>query len=205
MPRALRILFSGAYYHVYNRGVEKRSIFLNNRDYKTFLQLLGETVTASQLNLFAYCLMGNHFHLFLQTTLPNLDSAMQNLQGQYAHSFNTRRQRVGSLFQDRYKSRLVNEDQYALALVRYIHQNPLKAKLTTEPENYPWSSYPSYVGKHPKWKWLNTSWILSQFHSDSRKARRLFEEFERMKPPIFEQEKIENLRCRLARTNPKGV
>jgi putative transposase len=197
MPRPPRIIFAGAYYHVYNRGVEKRSICFDDQDRKIFTHFLAQAVAKFNLNLFSYCLMDNHFHLFLQTTLPNLDSAMQDFQGQYAHQINLSHHRVGSLFQGRYKDRLVDTDQYALALTRYIHKNPLEAGLIKKPENYRWSSYPCYIGKLPKWKWLNTSWVLQQFHKNPREAKNLFEKFHQQNPTIFELEKLSNIRCSL--------
>ncbi len=177
MPRVPRILFEGAFYHVYNRGVEKRPLFLDNRDRKTFLQILGDTVQECHLRLFAYCLMDNHFHLLLQTTLANLPEAMQKLEGQYAHYLNLRYERIGPLFQGRYKSRLVDTESYFPTLVRYIHRNPFEGGMAIHLEDYPWSSYPCYLGKLPTWKWLETDWVLSQFHQDHASAKRLFKEF----------------------------
>ena len=182
MPRARRILFEGAFYHVFNRGVEKRVIFLDDRDRKVFLRSLGQTVSQMRLRLFAYCLMENHFHLFLQTPEGNLDEAMRHMQGSYARYFNNRYDRVGSLFQDRYRSRLVEEDTYSLSLCRYIHKNPLEAALVNRLEDYPWSSYPNYLGNLPEWKWLETQWILNQFHPDKAVARILFRQYHAMDP-----------------------
>lgn len=189
MPRAPRLQFAGAYYHVYNRGVAKQGIVQDDRDRKTFLQLLGEAVRDFELRLFAYCLMGNHFHLFLKTEKANLDQAMQSLEGQYAHFVNLRYDRVGPLFQGRYKSRLVDKEAYGLLLVRYIHQNPIEAGLVQRPEDYPWSSYPCYVGKLPKWNWLDTHWVLGLFHEDRQKSLASFIEFHQQKP-LPAQEKL---------------
>lgn len=183
MARARRILFAGAFYHVYNRGVEKRPIVFDDIDRRTFFHILADSVHEFQLRLFAYCLMDNHFHLFLQTPLPNLDEAMGVTQGQYARYINFHYERVGPLFQGRYKSRLVEADRYALTLVRYIHRNPIEAGIVTRMEEYPWSSYACYTGRLPKWKWLETDWLMQQFHPDPPTANELFQSFHRVTPP----------------------
>jgi len=183
MARPRRIQFEGAFYHIFNRGVEKRPIFLDERDYKTFLHLLAETASEFQLRIFAYCLMKNHYHLFLQTLRTNLSQTVQNLQGRYAQYFNFRNERVGSLFQGRYKSRLVDEERYSLQLARYIHRNPQEAGMVQHLEDYPWSSYPCYVGTLPTWHWLDSRWLLTQFHRDPKIAREYFRQFHQEAPP----------------------
>ena len=186
MPRSPRIQFSGAYYHVYNRGVEQRPIFLDDMDRKMFLKLLGEEVRRSDLRLFAYCLMENHYHLFLQILKPNLNRILQAVQGHYAQYLNGRHGRVGALFQGRYKNRLVHEDEYALTLLRYIHRNPLDAGLVKSLEDYRWSSYLSYIGKLPRWNWLETDWVFRQFSTDPALASELFRLFHRTPSPPAE-------------------
>ncbi len=182
MARPRRILFAGAFYHVYNRGVEKRPIFCDEKDRRTFLAFLGKTVQQFHLRLFVYCLMENHYHLFLQTPRANLQDAMKAIQGRYAQYMNFRYDRVGPLFQGRYNSRLVNADHYALALARYIHRNPLEAGLVQHLEDYPWSSYPSYSGKLPIWSWLDTDWLLEQFDSNPDGALKNFLRFHEQSP-----------------------
>ena len=186
MGRPRRIQFEGAFYHIYNRGVEKRPIFMEERDRKAFLQFLADAVAVFHLRLIAYCLMENHYHLFLQTLKANLQSAMQTLQGKYSQYINFRYDRVGPLFQGRYNSRLVHAEQYALILTRYIHRNPLEAGLVQQMADYPWSSYPCYTGKLPRWNWLDTEWVLRQFDNEPLTARRLFIEFQEQKPPLTE-------------------
>lgn len=183
MPRLPRVQFADAYYHIFNRGVDKRIIFFDIHDRQTFLSILGRVVSEYHLKLFAYCLMDNHFHLFLQTALPNLDRSMQMLQGQYAQYINLRHARVGSLFQGRYKSRLVEKDSYSLSLVRYIHKNPVEAGAVAALEDYPWSSYLFYIGRSRAWDWLSTDWILRQFHDEDQRAKALFKEFHQLQVP----------------------
>jgi len=183
MPRPLRALFPNAFYHIFNRGVEKRPIVSNERDRRTFLHILATTVAEFHLRLFAYCLMENHFHLFLQTRFPNLNLAMQKFQSQFAQYTNSQYDRVGPLFQGRYQSRLVESERYGLILVRYIHRNPLEAGVASKLEDYPWSSYPCYVGQLPEWNWLETRWVLAQFHADLPISRTLFRNYHQVSSP----------------------
>jgi hypothetical protein len=129
---------------------------------------------------------------------------MKEVQGRYAQYANFRHQRFGPLFQGRYKNRIVDADAYALTLVRYIHRNPVEAGLGSHPQEYSWSSYLSYVGKLPKWKWLDTAWILQQLHGEPSEAVRLFSEFHQKKPTELEQYKLENIKKILERKNPSG-
>lgn len=181
MPRPPRFQFPDAYYHIYNRGVAKMPIGSDDRDRRTFMQLLGETVQKFRLQLFAYCLMENHFHLFVQTPEANLEQAMWHFLSNYARFINLRYERVGPLFQGRYKCRLVETDAYAKTLARYIHRNPLEAGIAVRLEDYAWSSYACYVGKLPAWKWLETKWLLEQFDGEHEKAVRDFIEFHKQR------------------------
>lgn len=182
MSRAGRILFAGAYYHVYNRGVNRMPIVHDGRDHRTFMALLAETVKQYRLRLFCYCLMTNHFHLFLQTLDANLDSAMWSLSRQFSLFINGRHERVGPLFQSRYQARLVDKDTYATILIRYIHQNPLEANMIQALEDYSWSSYPCFIGKLPKWEWLDAEWPLRQFDEDPARALVAFKKFHAVSP-----------------------
>ena len=182
MARPRRIQFEGAFYHVFNRGVEKRPIVIDEKDRRTFLTFLGNAVPEFKLRLFTYCLMENHYHLFLQTQRANLQEAMKSIQSHYAQYVNFRYERVGPLFQGRYNRRLVDAEHYALALARYIHRNPLEAGLVQRLEEYAWSSYPSYSGKLPTWSWLDTAWLLGQFGPDTVQARQRFIQFHDQTP-----------------------
>lgn len=179
MPRPPRLQAPGAYYHVFNRGVERRAIVEDDRDRKMCLRLLGRTLQQHGARLFAYCLLDNHYHLFLQTSEANLAHVMRDFQGPYAQYFNLTYDRVGPLFQGRYQSPHVDADSYALQVTRYIHRNPIEAGLVTAKtlENYRWSSYPSYTGRLPRWPWLDTQWVLSQFHHEPAHALERFVTF----------------------------
>lgn len=147
MARPPRIEFSGAHYHVIDRGIERRTIFHDSGDYACFLGLCAELGVRHRVALLAYCVMPNHYHLLVQTSLANLNRYMKELNGGYSKAYNRRRRRVGPLFAGRYKALLVQDDAYALSVARYIHLNPIKAGLAERAEDYRWSSYREYVGK----------------------------------------------------------
>jgi len=176
MVRPLRIQYEGACYHVMNRGLERRSIFLSNKHKKTFLNLLSEISGRFHIDIHSYCLMGNHYHLLLSTKLPNLNMAMKHLNGVYTLRFNRDVKRDGPLFRGRYKAILVDKDNYLLSVSRYIHKNPSAAKITKDDQRYPWSSYQYYnLNQAKKPKWLNTSETLNYFNGDSEKYVRFTE------------------------------
>jgi len=194
MPRRPRVQFPGAFYHVHNRGVNRQSIVFDDADRKTFMSLLSQVVQKFDVRLICYCLMTTHFHLFLQTLEANLSEAMWFLLKHFANALNERHGRVGHVFQGRYKSRPVQTERYALVLARYIHRNPVKAAMVGSPEDYPWSSYPCYVGKLPKWEWLDTEWLLKMFHHDPSQARVLLQEFHQLESPNDEYRVLDSTR-----------
>ena len=141
MGRPLRIEFPGAHYHVTSRGNEQKDIFKSKADREQFLGYLESAVSRYGAVIHAWCLMTNHHHLLLETPLANLSQIMRHINGAYTNYFNTKRKRVGHLFQGRYKAILIEADAYLLELSRYIHLNPVKAKIVSRLEDYPWSSY----------------------------------------------------------------
>ena len=174
MARPWRIEFKGALYHVLSRGNEQRDIFWENKDRRSFLDCLGEMSARFEIDIFAYVLMGNHYHVLMRTNRANLSKAMQWLGATYTRRFNNRHLRSGHLFQGRFKNIIVQNDAYLMQLSCYIHRNPLRAGMVQRLADYTWSSYPAYAyGKaHPKW--LNLDLILSQFRNKDR--RRLYRE-----------------------------
>jgi REP element-mobilizing transposase RayT len=161
MARQWRITFPGAFYHIMSRGNERQDIFRCDDDRKMFLDLIGDFSERFEIDMFAYVLMDNHFHLLLRTRQANLPKAMQWLGTTYTRKFNNRHDRSGHLFQGRYKSILVENDQYLLHLSCYIHRNPLRAGIISRLADYRWSSYPSYGYARKTPKWLDTSLILN--------------------------------------------
>jgi len=152
MARSLRLEFPGGLYHVIARGNERKAIFRDDTDRKKYLELIARYREKFGCQFLAYCLMDNHVHLAIETGKPPLSKIMAGLQSTYTQYFNWRHSRVGHLFQGRYKAFLVEKDPYAFALLRYIHENPVKAKVVERPEQYAWSSDRFYRrGKGPGW------------------------------------------------------
>jgi REP element-mobilizing transposase RayT len=149
MARPLRPLVAGLVYHITARGNAKAPMFLTETDYEVFLAGLGVARRLDGLLCHAYCLMPNHYHLLVETPRANLDDAMQRLNGTYALRFNRHHERTGHVFQGRYGSKLITDDDYALTVVRYIAANPVQAGLCAAPEDWPWSSYAATAGLAP--------------------------------------------------------
>src|SRR3989344_5329848 len=177
MATPIRYFQKGSYYHVYNRGNRKQNIFLSYRDYERFLKRTKEYKDEFKISILGYCLMLNHFHFLLrQDTDASLTFFMLKLGTSYAKYFNIKYGEVGSLFQDRFKAKLIEKDEYLLQLSRYIHRNPKDILLQTpgvELADYRWSSYPCYLNKE-KNDLVDTSFILNYFskndpHGDYKK------------------------------------
>ena len=160
MPRPTRIQFPGAWYHVFNRGARRQKIFLDRSDRERFLALVGEASSEFGLEVHAYCLMGNHYHLLVRTPEPNLASAMKQIVGSYTKAFNARHGVDGPLFRSRYQSVVVDSDRYLLTVSRYIHRNPLEADITDDLRSYEWSSFPAFAGASDKPEWLHVGETL---------------------------------------------
>ena len=152
MSRPLRLEFPGALYHVIARGNERRPVFRDDRDRELYLARVAHYREKFGFRFYAYCLMGNHLHLVLETGSVPLSRIMLGIQGSYTQVFNRRHKRVGHLFQGRYKAFLVQKDSYLLALLRYVHENPVAACLVSRVQDYPWSSDRFYRrGRGPDW------------------------------------------------------
>jgi REP element-mobilizing transposase RayT len=141
MPRRPRELVAGGYYHVVNRGVEQRELYLDDADRSCFLGWLDRVVARRGWSCLAYCLMSNHYHLLVRTPEPDLSAGMHELNGRYARAFNERHKRVGHLFQGRYKSIRIKREAHLLATVRYVVRNPVAAGLAPDARSWRWSSH----------------------------------------------------------------
>jgi len=177
MARPLRVEFPGAVYHITSRGNKRGKIFEDNKDRETFLEILGSVVKRYNFLCHAYCLMGNHYHLLIETPDGNLSGGIRQLNGVYTQKFNKIHDTVGHLFQGRFKSILVGKESYLLELCRYIVLNPVRAGIVDEPGQWDWSSYAATVGRVKRPNFLTTSWILSQFNGTQRETQRAYEEF----------------------------
>jgi REP element-mobilizing transposase RayT len=169
MARPLRIELAGGVYHVTARGDRQEDIFLDDVDRTRWLELLGEVCERFHWVSHGWCQMGNHYHLIVETVEGNLAQGMRHLNGVYTQDFNRRHQRVGHVFQGRYKAILVEKDSYLLELSRYVVLNPVRAQMVAVPEAWPWSSYGAMVGKGAP-AWLQTDWLLGQFSADRHTA-----------------------------------
>lgn len=144
MARQARKKSSNNIYHIMMRGVNRQQIFEDQQDNEKFLEILKEYQTICGYKVFAYCLMGNHFHLLMQFDNEPIEQAMKRIGAKYVYWFNTKYGRVGHLFQDRFKSEPIEDDSYFLCCIRYIHQNPVKAKIARV-DQYSYSSYNTYL------------------------------------------------------------
>lgn len=156
MPRQPRRQSSSDIYHVITRGNSKQTIFEDDLDRKRFLKLLEDQAISNHLEIFAYCLMTNHVHMLLRSPKETLSSSCGAIFSSYAAWFNSRNERIGHLFQDRFKSEAVEDDAYFITVIRYIHNNPLKAGLSDK-ERWDWSSYHEYMTEP---KIVSTSFAL---------------------------------------------
>ncbi len=179
MARPLRLEFPGAVYHLTARGNARQDVFLDDGDRARFLALLGREIGQQGWRCYAYCLMGNHYHLVVETPEPNLSAGMRRLNGVYTQAFNRNHERIGHLFQGRYKSILVERDSYLMELCRYVVLNPVRARLVTRVEDWRWSSYRATgLGATPP-SWLDTASVLARFGGDGASARAAYRRFVR--------------------------
>jgi putative transposase len=176
MSRPPRLEFSGAVYHVIARGNEQRDVFRDDSDRELYLCRLARYQTQFRFRLYAYCLMTNHVHLALETGPVPLSRIVLALHGSYAQAFNQRHGRVGHLFQGRYTALLVQKTAYLLALVRYIHENPVKAGLVRKASAYRWSSDRFYRGTSAP-DWLDPGGLLELLGADPARAARRYRSF----------------------------
>jgi len=177
MSRPLRIEYAGAFYHVTSRGNERKAVFRSQRDREKFLSYLESANERYGAVVHVYCLMSNHYHLLLETPSGNLSQIMHHINSAYTVYFNTKHARSGHLFQGRYKAIVVDADEYALEVSRYIHLNPVRNGLAKYPEEYEWSSYKYYLLQQGAPKWLKRSLILSYFSRGSRIAMKKYRNF----------------------------
>lgn len=177
MARPLRIEYPGAVYHITSRGNRRGGIFLDNEDRKVFLEVLKETIRRFNASCHTYCLMGNHYHLVIETAEPNLSSAMRHLNGVYTQTFNKRHRKCGHLLQGRYSGILIEKSSYLLEASRYVVLNPVRAGIVDAPGDWEWSSYNAMAGLVEKPEFLTARWLLEQFGEDLVAARARFVEF----------------------------
>jgi REP element-mobilizing transposase RayT len=190
MPRKARLDAPGALHHIMVRGIDKTNIFVDHQDKALFLERLGENITEGQCSVYAWVLMDNHLHILFKSGKHGISVVMRKQLTWYAQYFNHRHKRTGHLFQNRYKSILCDEENYLLALIRYIHLNPVRAKIVKtigELDRYPWSGHSAIVGKANR-SWMDIDTVLSQFGEKKKRAlleyrRFIMEEFGQDRKP----------------------
>lgn len=170
MPRPLRLNFKGGWYHVMNRGAARQIIYKTEQHRLMFLNLLREASQYYNIEIHAFCLMDNHYHLLIHTPFGNLSDAMRHINGLYTQEFNRVEQIDGALFRGRYRSILVEEDSYLLQVSRYIHLNPVSAGIIKKPQDYPWSSYKHYISQLKLLPWLHTDFIQDIVSMQNKEA-----------------------------------
>lgn len=175
MARRHRIRFRGAIYHVMARGVRKNTLFVDDVDRRKFLRLLAATVARYGCLCFAYCLMGNHFHLIIQTPRANISGLMQYLNGQYAQFFNWRHRYRGHAYEGRFHAPVIEDGHYLANAIAYVARNPVEALLVRDAAYWKWSSYRATVGKCACPKFLTVDWLNRLFQANTvATSRRLF-------------------------------
>lgn len=186
MPRKKRIWYPGAIYHVMSRGIRRTAIYEGREDYIRFLEIMQNTREKYTFNVFAICLMTNHFHMEIETQDVELWKIMQNIKSRYAEDFNRRHEYSGHLFEGRYAASLIRDERYFLEVSRYIHLNPVKAGMVREPCAYDYSSYGLFVPKRGRRRadkasrmiadLVDTERVLGTFQIGSRQQYRTFVE-----------------------------
>ena len=179
MPRQARIDSPGALHHIIARGIERRTIFNDDQDRELFVERLGAIIEETGTECYAWALIPNHFHLLLRTGNAPIATVMRRLLTGHAVSFNRKHRRSGHLFQNRYKSILCQEEAYLMELVRYIHLNPLRAKLVKNMsalDNYPYCGHAVVMGTH-RHAWQNVQLVLHQFGKAIAVARKNYRAF----------------------------
>lgn len=177
MSRPLRIEYEGAWYHVMNRGRRSDKIFEGPDDYRLFIDLLKAAIELWNIQISAYCLMSNHYHLLIHTPQGNLSRCMRHINGVYTQRFNRAHGLDGQLFRGRFKAIVVRGDEYLLQLVRYIHRNPLGAGIVGHLGEYPWSSHNGYLSSAREWDWLYKDFILSILSAREEHRLQAYQQF----------------------------
>ncbi|NOX42898.1 MAG: addiction module toxin RelE [Gammaproteobacteria bacterium] len=179
MARPLRLELKNGLYHVTSRGDGREDIYVDDEDKNAWLKIFGASCQRYNWRCYAYCLMDNHYHIVVETAEPNLSKGMRHLNGVYTQAYNRRHNRVGRVFQGRFKGILVDKDEYLLELARYVVLNPIRAGMTKTIYAWRWSSYRAMLGKAEAPVWLETDWTLSYFGKRRKNAIKKYQEFVR--------------------------
>jgi len=171
MARYARKQSESGIFHIMLRGINKQTIFEDDEDRERFLNTILRYKTISKYEIYGYCLMSNHVHLLLRESEEEISTAIKRISSSYVYWYNWKYGRCGHLFQERYKSEIVESDGYLLTVLRYIHLNPVKAGLTKNAQEYKWSSYNEYIKKP---EIIDADFTLQIFSNSREKAIELF-------------------------------
>jgi REP element-mobilizing transposase RayT len=174
MPRQARKKSKSGIYHIMMRGINRQNIFQDDDDKNKFLQTIRKYKRISNYELYSYCLMNNHVHMLVKETSEPISDLIKRISSSYVLWYNKKHERCGHLFQERYKSETVENEEYFLTVLRYIHQNPVKAKLSKNVEGYKWSSYNEYIQNSKKTEITDIDFALEILSADRNKALELF-------------------------------
>lgn len=174
MPRKARVRSKTGIYHIMIRGINRQTIFEDDEDYVYFSNVMKHAKIKGEFKLFGYCLMGNHVHILMQEKEESVSLSMQRICSSFVYWYNWKYDRCGHLFQERYKSEIVENEAYLLAALRYIHQNPVKAGIADSLDRYNWSSYHDYTYEKSD---LDTEFILGMFSKNRQLAIKRFKSF----------------------------
>ncbi|MDD4437114.1 MAG: transposase [Tissierellia bacterium] len=208
MPRTSRLKSESGIYHIIMRGINRETIFFDEEDCTKFIQTLQKYKVDCGYKMYAFCLMGNHLHLLLQESNEPLETVMRRICGSFVFWYNKKYDRIGYLFQDRYKSEPVEDDTYFLVVLRYIFQNPVKAGIVDKIENYKWTNYNDYIGINNR---TDIDFVFSFFDEmDKENALKIFIEYvnkengdecmdmhEKKQPTDYEAMKIIKTCCKI--------
>lgn len=179
MARPLRLELAGGLYHVTSRGDRCEAIYTDDEDREKWLEILGNVCSRFNWRCHVYCLMDNHYHIVIETAEANLSKGMRQLNGVYTQYFNRQHNRVGHVYQGRYKGILVERDSYLLELSRYVVLNPIRAQMIKNVNEWKWSSYQAMIGEVAAQPWLETDWLLGNFAKRRKIARQKYIDFVR--------------------------
>ena len=177
MARLQRTYSNSGYYHIMLRGNERKKIFLDDEDRQKFIAIIRKKKIATNLLLYAYCLMDNHVHLVLRDDKNEISIIMKGIATSYAMFFNNKYGRVGHMFQDRFKSEAIEDERYLMAAIRYVHNNPVKAGMVENPEQYKWSSFECYITPDHMKTIVDADYILKIISENQRAAIDEFRRF----------------------------
>jgi REP element-mobilizing transposase RayT len=174
LPRSARKISKSGIYHIMLRGINRQAIFENDEDIQRLLEAIVRYKEICKYEVYAYCIMSNHVHLLRKETDDTISNVVKRISGSYVFWYNKKYERCGHLFQERYKSEAVENDEYFLTVLRYIHQNPIKAGMVKDISTYKWSSYNEYIKEAVV---INKDFVLGLFSNDKAKATELFCKF----------------------------